>query len=173
MFYTVTECAEKLKLSKQSIYNKLKLQEIKPHIHKKQGITYIDDVGFKLIEYSINGFTSVELEQEEDVENKPFHDDLKEDETVDAVDSDFVNYLKSENNRLWEALQRRDDEVTHLSRLVENGQVLLKDKSQDDTALLEGHCSEVDVKLTEVKERMTERKESGQSLFSRLFGGKK
>lgn len=166
VFYTVAEVAEKVGLSKQGIYNKLKLQEVKPHIHKKQGITYIDDVGFKLIEYSINGFTSVELEQEEDVENKPFHDDLKEDETPIMIEKDFINYLKLENERLWEQVEK-------LSRLVENGQVLLKDKPRDDTRLLEGRCHEVEGKLTEVKERMTERKESGQNLFSRLFGGKK
>lgn len=166
VYYTVAEIAERLNLSKQGVYNKLKLKEIKLHTSKKQGTTYIDDIGLKLIEDSINDFVAVEPAPEETTENKPFEEELKDVESSGIAENDFINYLKEENSRLWE-------QVNTLNRLIENGQVLLKDKSQDDTELLEGHCSEVDGKLTEVKERMTERKESGQRLFGRWFGSRK
>ena len=56
MFYTVSEVADLTNLSKVSIYNKLKLSEMKKHITKKQGVTYIDDEGLKKIKEDLRGW---------------------------------------------------------------------------------------------------------------------
>ena len=43
------EVSESIGLSKQSIYKKLKAKELQDNITKKQGVTYINEVGFNLI----------------------------------------------------------------------------------------------------------------------------
>lgn len=49
MLYSVSEVSETIGLSKQSIYVRLRLKEFQEHITKKQGVTYIDEVGLNLI----------------------------------------------------------------------------------------------------------------------------
>ena len=56
MIYTVAEVAELVSLSKASIYNKLKTKEFKEHISKKQGVTYLDEIGLDLIKSDIKDF---------------------------------------------------------------------------------------------------------------------
>ena len=43
----------KVNLSKARIYNKLKSKELQQHMTKKQGVTYLDEIGFKLIQCSL------------------------------------------------------------------------------------------------------------------------
>lgn len=49
--YRVIEVAEMLSVSKVTIYKKLKqlAKELKPHISEKEGVSYLTDVGVKII----------------------------------------------------------------------------------------------------------------------------
>ena len=125
MFYTVAEIAVLTGLSKVSIYNKLKLKELKPFIVKKKGITYITEDGLKLINEGLNTFTDeIEIgteEQQETAENWDFK------ESKDIKD-EYINSLKIENDRLWLEMKEKNKQIEKLSQLVENGQVLLREQ---------------------------------------------
>lgn len=157
MKYTVAEVAEKVGLSKVSVYSKLKSDELKPHIEKIHGITYISEVGLKLIKDSlivtVNDLTQSEQEQPENAENTTFKEDLN-------LTIDYVNHLKEENERLWAELNEKNVLLSNLSRLVENGQVLLKDRQEEKQAELL-HAE------PEPKEEVKE--ETKEGFFARLF----
>ncbi len=157
MNYTVAEAAEKTGLSKTSIYKRLQTDELKQHTAKKQGITYITENGLKLIQESMNHFTN-NCNNLENEKSKIFF--------FSSIHDNYINYLKSENERLWGQIEK-------LSQLVENGQVLLKEKQIQDVQLLQEHCIEVDEKIINVKEKMSERSEKKsqkkKNFFERLF----
>lgn len=50
MLYTVAEVADLTNLSKVSIYQRIKLKELKEFISRKQGVTYISEVGVNSID---------------------------------------------------------------------------------------------------------------------------
>lgn len=53
--YKVIEVSKLLGVSKVTIYKKMEIfkKELKPHIHKKKNITYIDDEGIEIIKESL------------------------------------------------------------------------------------------------------------------------
>ena len=70
-------------------------------------------------------------------------------------------------------MQGKNNQIEHLSRLVENGQVLLREKPKQDIQLLQEHCMKTDEKLMQIKERLAETQEQPENkkgLFSRIFG---
>ncbi len=166
MIYTVAEVSELVNLTKASIYNRIKLKEFEKHITKKQGVTCIDDIALKLIQ---NGL-------------KDYKDELN-DNSIDqevATDTDYIEslkedikYLKTENEKLWDQLQEKDRQLNTKDRLLENSQVLLKEKPKLDILLLEEHFQDLDTKLEEVKKNMQQRKDQEKSkrFFNKLFHG--
>ncbi|BEP30441.1 hypothetical protein [Helicovermis profundi] len=54
--YKVIEVAKKLNTSKVTIYKKIELlkKELRPYLHKKQNITYIDEEGIEIIKKSLS-----------------------------------------------------------------------------------------------------------------------
>lgn len=170
MYYTVAEVAERTGLSKTSIYNRLQLDEFKRHTTKKQGITYITENGLKLIYDSINNFTN-------DFESTESRENDCESENQFSVEQLFITHLQKENDNLWDELQEKNHQINKLSQLVENGQVLLKEKPTQEMQLLEERCMELDEKLVTVKEKMAERnhrknqeeEEKKPSFFARIF----
>ena len=163
MQYTVAEVAEITKLSKVTIYSKLKQDKLKPHLSKSQGITYVNDEGLKLIKDSLVSFVdklnSQEQKQQETAQNEPCEADLN-------LTTEYINYLKSENERLWNEMQKKNNQIEKLSQLLENGQVLLREKPQQDIQLLQEHCVETDGKIIQVRERMEEKKGNIQAYNS-------
>lgn len=174
MFYTVAEIAVLTGLSKVSIYNKLKLKELKPFIVKKKGITYLTEDGLKLINEGLNAFTDeIKIDMEEpsgEAENGDFT------ESIDIKD-DYINYLKAENERLWAEMEEKNNQIEKLSQLVENGQVLLREQPKQDIQLLQEHFNQTDEKIIQVRERMQSKQEDYQvdhkGFWSKLFGNKK
>lgn len=53
--YKVIEVSKLLGVSKVTIYKKMEIfkKELKPHIHKKKNITYLDDEGIEIIKESL------------------------------------------------------------------------------------------------------------------------
>jgi hypothetical protein len=176
MLYTVAEISNLTNLSKVSIYNKLKLKEVHEHITKKQGVSYIDEIGLNLIKDSLK----LNDDDLNDLDNNDIDSSVNEDISVDEdtlnIKSDYINYLKVENERLWEELKDKNLQISNLQRLVENGQILLKDKPQQDIKLLEEHFKDLDNNLLEVRKRMEQRKENQQqkanehkNIFQKIF----
>ena len=172
MLYTVAEVSNLTGLSKVSIYNKIKLKELHEHITKKQGVSYIDEIGLILIKDSLN----LNNDALNDLNNNDIDNSLNDDIAMDTDDlnnkNDYINYLKVENERLWEELKDKNLQISNLQRLVENGQVLLKDKPKQDIKLLDEHFKDLDNRLLEVREHMKdkakENKNSG-NIFNNFF----
>lgn len=169
MSYTVAEVAELTELSKVSIYNKLKLKEFKPYVSKRKNITYIDDTGLKMIKDSLNadindfkGFNDINIDN-------TINDYIEPLEGVLNIKDDFINYLKEENERLWNELEEKNNQINTLNKLIENSQILLKDKeNKQDLLQLEEHFIELDNKLSDLRENLkTTKKEN--NIFKRLF----
>jgi hypothetical protein len=161
MLYSVAEVSESIGVSKQSIYNKMKLKELEEHITKKQGITYIDEVGLNLIRSSLNTST----DDLKGSKNKRQDSTLNEEATTREDDSTFNNDIF---NLLKEQIKEKDLQIRELHKLIENNQVLLKDKPQE-IKLLEEHFQDIDSKMMEIKQDMQERKEPQKGLFKRIF----
>jgi hypothetical protein len=69
-------------------------------------------------------------------------------------------------------IHEKDNQIHELHKLIENSQVLLKYKPQQDIKLLEEHFKDLDNSLIEVRERMEERKNKNSSktnIFQRIF----
>jgi hypothetical protein len=159
MLYTISEVSELIKLSKVSIYKKLKLKEMQEHITKKQGITYIDDIGLTLIKGRLKDLKKEEP-QEGTAETEKAQDTVLEDDVL-TINKELIKALLSQ-------LKEKDNQIHELHRLVENGQVLLKDKPQD-IKLLEEHFQDLDNKFMDIRQDMQERKEPQKGFFKRIF----
>ncbi len=108
MVYTVAEISEQLNLSKVSIYSKLKQNELKNHIAKRQGVTYIDEIGFKLIKDNFNDFNKNDIKDLKDFK------DLKNKEPDNKLnkgyeeDTEYLSYLKADINYLKDQMDQKD-----------------------------------------------------------------
>ena len=62
-------------------------------------------------------------------------------------------------NTLLQQLNEKDLQINALHKIVENSQVLLKEKPQQDILQLEEHFQDLDTKLMDIKEQMLQRKD--------------
>jgi len=144
MLYSVSEISELINLSKVSIYKKLKLKEIEPYIVKIQGITYVDTIGFNLLKES--------LKLNEEVETG-----------LNILKDDYIETLK-------EQLNKKDNQIAELHKLIENNQILLKQEKEVNQFQLEEHLKDFDLKITDIREKMEERKnQKKKGFFNRIF----
>lgn len=162
MLYTVKQASIKLNVSMQSIYVKIKFPEFKNKITKKQGKTYIDDVTLMLIKDSL----------------KVSNDDLNcvnENTSSDevATDSDdssimiktLIEQLKVKDEQIKESNER----LKQAHKLIENNQVLLQAKPQQEVLQLEEHFQALDNKLIEIKDKMQKKDQDHRGLFKKIF----
>ena len=90
MFYNITEVSQLTNLSKETLYEKLKLKELQGHVVKKQGITYIDEVGFKFIK---DTFTDFKEKPQEDIKDKEPSQGINLEEDILSLNKDLFNTL--------------------------------------------------------------------------------
>lgn len=158
MLYTINEVSNLLNLSKGSIYKKLKLKELDGHISRKQGIIYIDEIGFNLIKDK----TTANTLNFKDLNNKEidylFDDEIAVDKEDLSAKTEYINHLVAENQRLWSELKEKNLQLNTKDKLLENMQVLLKDRPKQELLLQEQHFKELDNKLIQAREKMQERK---------------
>jgi len=168
MLYDVEKISKLTKISKVTIYKKMKLIEVKQYIVRKQGKSYVDEVGFNLIKQSLN--LNDRLNDEEiatdESSNEPNNEDLLK------VKDDLINSLMTQMEFLKQQLLQKDLQIGELHKLIENNQVLLKEKPKQDILQLEEHFNDLDDKLEEVKNKMLDRKEQSKGFLDKLFHGK-
>jgi len=164
MLYNVTQISESTGQSKQNIYKKLQKKELKVHIIKKQGITYINEIGLKLINDSY--------------ETNPDDEVTTEDATVSTLNENMFNLLKEQLKEKDLQISEKDKQISNFDErmraeqdLHKNTQILFKQQQQPpDIKQLEEHFQDLDTKLEEVKGNMLERKEQQQKgFFSKIF----
>lgn len=165
--FTVNETADKLNVSKVTIYAKLKKHA--DMVVMKQGQKYITDDLFNLIKCELNlknvindSFTSAGLE-----------DGLNEVESIG-----YDELVKQNNiliNTLLKQLEIKDNQIAELqeiikvnNRLIENNQVLLKNAQQQDPVLLQEHLDNLDKKIQDVTNKMENRKEKTKGFFDKF-----
>ncbi|EHK2365040.1 TPA: hypothetical protein NJU89_002918 [Clostridium perfringens] len=167
MLRGVDEVARELKVSKTTVYNKLKFKEFKFKVVKKQGKSMIDEDLFNLIKDSLKVQNKVEYKDY--IEEKK--DEVKSEISMDIEDS--FNLNKSLIDILIAQLEEKDKQIKELHKLIENNQILLKKEQENKINILEleDHFKEVDNKLNSIKEKMNQRKEK-KSFFKSLFKSK-
>ncbi|MDK0584179.1 hypothetical protein [Clostridium perfringens] len=167
MLRGVDEVARELKVSKTTVYNKLKFKEFKFKVVKKQGKSMIDEDLFNLIKDSLKVQNKVEYKDY--IEEKK--DEVKSEIAMDIEDS--FNLNKSLIDILIAQLEEKDKQIKELHKLIENNQILLKKEQENKINILEleDQFKEVDNKLNSIKEKMNQRKEK-KSFFKSLFKSK-
>jgi len=184
MKYTVSEISNLVKLSKASIYNKINSKGFKDYITKKQGVTYINETGLKEIQEGLKDFTKEDintLNDDTNVFKEVETDNILNEEvatgtelTKDYINTlkDNINYLKDQNEKLWNELQEKNIQLNTKDRLLENSQILLKEKPQD-IKQLEEHFEELDTKLMDIREHMETqqlpKEQEHKGFFEKLF----
>lgn len=176
MLYSVVDVSKSIGLSKQSIYNKLKLKELEDHITKKQGITYIDEVGLNLIKDSLNDFKN-------ETENNTSNDEITIDSEDSSLDKEFFILLKEQlkekdkqiedlNTRHAEEIEKWNARLAAEQELTKNMQVLQLKQKPPDIKALEEHFQDLDNRLINIRDQMQEKKirqESKRSFLSKIF----
>lgn len=147
-----------ISISKQSIYNKIKLKEYKDKEVKKQGKTYIEEDLLNLIKDSLK----LNTDFKEDLKHKDIQEPQERD--IPAVKDDILNMNKELIKALLEQLKEKDLQIYALHKIVENSQVLIKEKPQRDILQLEEHFQGLEIKLMDIKEQMIQRKDQEQNI---------
>lgn len=164
--YTVEEVAERLKVSKVTIYAKLK--KFDNMVVFKHGKKYITEELVNLIKNDL---------KVKDIENDRLNIEVESDRLNDEIAMDrveLINLNKDLINTLIDQLKEKDRQIAALHKLIENNQVLLKQEKEVNQLQLEDHIKDLDVKLNDVREKMEKRKEEQhkeekKGLFRKLF----
>lgn len=188
MIYTVAEVSEIVNLSKASIYTKLKQKELQEHITKKQGVTYLDEIALKLIQDSLKDFINDDINNFKDdinaLKHNPLNDEVATDiEYINSLKAD-INYLKVENERLWEELKDKNLQISEWNKrlsdeqnLHKNSQILIKNQQDNqnnsEVLALEKHFRDFDKRLIDIRDHMQQRKNENtkntKNIFQKIF----
>ena len=165
MLRDVDQVSKELNVSKTAIYNKLKINQFKDKIVKKNGKSMIDEDLFNLIKDSFKSRNQVENE----VENKKIYSDENQEIAMDR--EDLFNFNKQLIDSLLEQLKEKDKQIEELHKLIENNQILLKQQQDKEIKQLEleEHLEKFDNKLFELKERMENKKNIKESFWKKFF----
>ena len=173
MLYDVETISELTKMSKVTIYKQLKLKEVKAYIVRKQGKSFVDEVGFSLIKKSLN--LNDELNDDEIATDKS--SDVMENESYSVMNTEdltkskdkLINALTEQVTFLKQQLCEKDMQINKLHVIIENSQVLLKAKPQQDVLQLEEHFQDLDNKLVEIKNKIQKKDQNHIGLFKRII----
>lgn len=175
MIYTVEEVATKLKTSKQTIYNKLKLKEYKDKTLMKQGKTMIDEALLKLIQNSLNITNKFNTNNNEYTteETQNIEDIVLEDDIL-KLNQDLTNALIEQLKETKLQLTVKDVQINNLNERLKQEQELNKNnqilqlRQPQETKQLEEHFALVDEKLMNIREQM-DIKEQQKGFLKRMF----
>lgn len=133
MLYTVIEISELTKISKQSIYKKLKNESIKAHVSRKDGVTYVSEEGFALIKQSLKDNHKANTDNLNNFKSKANDYTLNEEVASDKEDStlktDYINYLKDQ-------LKVKDAQIESLNERFKNSQILQLKQTQSEEKIM-------------------------------------
>ncbi|MBK5242901.1 hypothetical protein [Clostridium sp.] len=180
MLYDVTKIAKKLNTSKVTVYAKLKLEEIKPLIIRKNGKAYVDEDGLESIKQSLkyNQSNTGEEESAATVEIELLKDDM-----IETLKTNIV-FLISQLNIKDEQLLTKDGQIEGINQLFENTQILFKQEQEKSITYLAlpEVIKEHDIELVETltatmkKQKdifLKEEKNTKKGFLNKFFNGKK
>lgn len=166
--FTVEEVADKLRVSKVTVYSKLK--KYNDMVVLKQGKKYVTEDLLRLIKQDLK-VKDIEKECIKDDDYRERIDDEIATDRYDLINlnKELINTLIDQLNIKDKQLEEKDRHITELHKLIENSQVLLKQENEVKQLQLEEHLKEVDARLNNVKEKMTQRKKQRENFFVNLF----
>jgi hypothetical protein len=181
MLYTVEEASVKLKVSRQTVYTKIKLTKFKNKLVISQGKSMLTEELVNLIESDLNIGDASYKEEKALKSDKP----ILEDDIV-KINEKLVNSLieqlagakeqmKEKDLQLNLQLAAKDLQIHEMNERLKNEQELNRNnqelliKPKQDVKLLEEHFQDLDNKFTDIKQDMQERKEPQKGLFKRIF----
>lgn len=171
MLYTVSDVSRLTSLSKVSIYNKLKLKELEKYIVKKQGVIYIQEEGLSLIKESLNLNNEVKTDFKNNKDSNAVDQELSTDMDDLNIKTDYLNYLKTENDRLWKEIEDKNRQLKDKDRLLENFQVMMQSEKQSRLQLeaaREERERKLDTFISEWRQDHREQ-ENKKGFFKKLF----
>lgn len=165
--YSVEEVADKLRVSKVTVYSKLK--KYNDMVVLKQGKKYVTEDLLRLIKRDLK-VKEIEKESIKDDEDRECIDDEIATDREDLINlnKDLINTLIEQLKIKDKQLEEKDKQINELHKLIENSQVLLKKKDDDDPLMLEERFNSLESKLEEVKMNMSKRKDDKKSFFDRI-----
>lgn len=158
--YSVEEVAEQLRVSKVTIYAKLKKHD--DMVVLKQGKKYVPDELLSLIKSELNLKNNLNNDlKPKDIECNGTQGNSKDRGDLVKLNKDLINSLLNqvaEKDRQIADMQKTIDELVNLNK---NSQVLLKQQQDKEikTFQLEERFHEVDSKLEDLREKMVERQQ--------------
>jgi aconitase B len=180
MLYDVTKIAKKLNTSKVTVYAKLKLEEIKPLIIRKNGKAYVDDDGLESIKQSLkyNQSNTAEEESAATVEIELLKDDM-----IETLKTN-IGFLIAQLNIKDDQLLSKDGQIKGINQLFENTQILFKQEQEKSITFLalpeviKEHDIELVETLTATMKKQKEiflKEEQNQKkgFLKKIFSGKK
>lgn len=167
--YSVEEVADKLNVSKVTVYAKLK--KYSDRVVLKQGKKYVTDELLSLIKKDLR----IKDIEDESINNDKHKESANDEIAIDReelinLNKDLINTLIEQLEVKDKQLEEKDRQITELHKLIENSQVLLKKKDDENPFMLQERFNNLECKLYEVKEKMDHRKEGKKvRFFSRIF----
>jgi len=190
MLYTVEEASIKLKVSRQTVYTKIKLTKFKRKLVISQGKSMLTEELVNLIESDLNVKKDLNNNDNGYKEEKTLKLDkpILEDDIV-KINEKLVNSLieqladaklqmKEKDLQLNLQLNAKDLQIQEMNERLKNEQELNRNNQEllinpkQDIKLLEEHFQDLDSKFKDIKQDMQERKEPQNGLFKRIFGKK-
>lgn len=165
--FTVEEVSRDLRVSKVTIYSKLKKYESK--VVLKQGKKYITEDLFNLIKEELKVKSEVKNKENEKCVNQEVAMDKELSFNLnDSLNTELINILKEQLREKDIQLREKDKQIQELINLNKNNQVLLKQQQDKEInqLKLEDHFKEVDEKLLDLKNKMDKKRKKDKSIFS-------
>jgi hypothetical protein len=187
MLYTVEEASIKLKVSRQTVYTKIKLTKFKNKLVINQGKSMLTEELVNLIESDLNVRKDLNTNSNIYKEEKSIKLDkpIIEDDIV-KINEKLVNSLieqladiklqmKEKDLQVKLQLTAKDLQLHEMNERLKNEQELNRNnqelliKPEQNIKLLEEHFQDLDSKFTDIKQDMQERKEPPKGIFKRIF----
>ena len=176
--YTVEEIANELDVSKVTIYSKLK--KFPDEVIVKRGKKYVTDKLFDVIKGEIDSKKEDKIQDIKVSINGSVVEDISEDTDINEINQELINAMLGQLNEKDIQIKEKDNQIKTLQKLIENSQMLLKQEQEKDLEKIsmESHFEEFDKKLTDIKEKLDQRrkleielKESREKkkLWNRIF----
>lgn len=166
MVYTVSQLSELLKITKQTVYMKMKLKEVEKYITKRQGVSYIDEKGLSIIKDNLRLKTpesdSIKINKDNTLK------EVATDSEAFKLNEDYINYLK-EQLTIKDNLIKEKDALLKEQLIKSNAQL---DKSQEltkNSQILQLKSTQSEEKYIELTEKMREEPIIKKKFMDRLF----
>lgn len=156
--YTVEEIANELDISKVTIYSKLR--KFPDEVIVKKGKKYVTDKLFDVIKGEVDSKREETVHDIKVSINGSVVEDVDEVAEINELNQGLIEAVIGQLNEKDIQLKEKDNQIKTLQKLIENSQMLLKHEQEKDLKKIsmESHFEEFDKKLTDIKEKLDQRR---------------